>query len=141
MGIQCTWTLQRVQFRPSVLFRCINTNPRPNSLRSSVFATMSSVSTEKSVDSDQKGSNNDTQKPLLVNPGFLISYSVLFDGFLFDCDGGFDFSSPADSVASRWKWVWYCHVFVLWVMLRLWIVDFVFVSCTTLCLIIELNLL
>lgn len=63
---------------------------------------MSTVSTENTVASDQNGSTNDTQKPLQVNPTSLISYSLLFEGFLLRgsarFDRGFAFPSPLGGI-------------------------------------------
>ncbi|KGN54581.1 uncharacterized protein LOC101217124 [Cucumis sativus] len=67
MRMHCTCSLNRFQFKPSVLFRCTNIHPKPSSIRSSILATMSTVSTESAVASDQNGSTNDAQKPLQVS--------------------------------------------------------------------------
>ena len=108
MRMHCTCSLNRFQFKPSVLFRCTNIHPKPSSIRSSILATMSTVSTESAVASDQNGSTNDAQKPLQVTPSSLIIF-FLFT-WMISILGFCSIRCFCFLVAFLWNWVWHIHV-------------------------------
>lgn len=94
MQIQCTWTCRELCFRPSTFSKHLQTNigninigSRRGGGSKSVVATMSAVSTENEVVSNQIDSTQNTQRPLQV---CLFSITLIFTQFRSIVLSGFD---------------------------------------------------